>query len=100
MIAAGATKVESLRAELRKAKADTSEQKATAERMATKLTLVKNDSEKREARVAEVQRELKDSFTKCEDPEKKNKEHATELAKMKTEVQEARTETRGARQEL
>ena len=61
---------------------------------------MKNDNEKHEARVVEVQQELKDAITKCEGLEKKNKEHATELAKMNTGAQEARTGARGAREEL
>ena len=47
---------------------------------------MKNESDKHEAWVAEVQQELKDAITKCEDLDRKNKEHATELANMKTEV--------------
>ena len=69
MIAAGVAEVENLGAELRKEKANAVEQKAAAERAAAKLTLVKNDSEKHEARVAKVQQELKDAITKCEDLE-------------------------------
>ena len=41
---------------------------------------MKATSDKHEARVTEVQRELKDVITKCEDLEQKNKDHATELA--------------------
>ena len=61
--------------------------------MAAEIALVKTEREKHEARVAEVQQELKDAITKCEDLERKSKDHATELANIKTEIQEARSET-------
>nr|XP_020170137.1 chromodomain-helicase-DNA-binding protein 1-like [Aegilops tauschii subsp. strangulata] len=61
---AGAPEVENLRAELRKVKAGAVKQKVAGERTTIELTLVKNDSEKQEARVAEVQHELKDAITK------------------------------------
>ena len=86
MIAAVAMEVENLKAELQKARQETTEQRAAAERAAAELTTVKTVSDKHEARVAEVQQELKDAVTKCEDLEQKNKEHATELAKMKMEA--------------
>ena len=68
--------------------------------MAAELVLVKTEREKHEARVAEVQQEVKDAITKCEDFEQKNKEHATALANLKMEIQESRSETRSAREEL
>ena len=55
--------VEGLRAELKKAK------EAAVERAAAELKSAKTVSEKHEARVAEVQQELKDAVTKCEDLE-------------------------------
>ena len=84
--------VKNLKAEPKKAKQDAAERKAVAERAAVELSTVKTVSDKHEARVAEVQQELKDAITKCEDPEQKNKGQATELSSMKLELTEARTE--------
>ena len=56
--------------------------RATAE-----LSTVKTVSDKHEARVAEVQKELKDAVTKCENLEQKNKGQATKLSKIKQEIQ-------------
>lgn len=47
-----------------------------------------------------MQQELKDAVVKCEELEQKNKDRVTEMAKIKTEIQEAMMETRGAQQEL
>jgi hypothetical protein len=69
MFAAAAAEVEGLRVEPKKAKDAAAEQKAVADRAAAELKTVKTVSEKHEARVAEVQQELKDAITKCEDLE-------------------------------
>ena len=99
--AAAATEVEGLKAKLKKAKEAATEEKAVAaERVAAKLKPLKTMSGKHEVRVAEVQQELKDAVTKCEDLEQKNKYRASELSKVKQEFQDARTETRGGGQEV
>jgi chromosome segregation ATPase len=92
--AAAAVEINGLKAELLKAKKEATEQAAA------ELSLVKTEHEKHEARVDEVQQELKDAITKCEDLEQKNKDQATKLANIKTEIQEAWSETRCTEEEL
>ena len=58
-----AVEVENPKAKLKKAREETIGQKATAERATAELKTVKTLSEKPEARVAEVQQELKDAIT-------------------------------------
>ena len=86
------TKVEN-KAKLKKVKQEAAEQKATVERATAKLLTVKTISDKHEARVAEVQQELKGAITKCEDLELKSKGQGTKMFSMKLKIQEARTET-------
>nr|XP_020187724.1 uncharacterized protein DDB_G0286299-like [Aegilops tauschii subsp. strangulata] len=93
---AAVAEVESLKAELLQAKKEAAEQKAAAEQAAAELTLVKTEHENHEARVAEVQQELKDAITKCEELEQKNKYHAIELANMKTKIPRRRGRRRDA----
>ncbi|KAM3411689.1 hypothetical protein ACQJBY_003390 [Aegilops geniculata] len=93
---AAVTEVASLKAELLHAKKEVAKQKAAAEQAATELTLVKTKRENHEARVAEVQQELKDAITKCEDLEQKNKYHTIELANMKTKIPRRRGRRRNA----
>ena len=66
---------------------------AAADRAAAELKTVKTITEKHHARVAEVQQELKDAVTKCEDLELKSKGQGTKMFSMKLKIQEARTET-------
>ena len=47
-----------------------------------------------------MQQELKDAITKCEDLEQKSKDQATKLSSVRAAIQEARSEARGAREEL
>nr|XP_020192363.1 cilia- and flagella-associated protein 58-like [Aegilops tauschii subsp. strangulata] len=100
MTTAVAADVVNLKAELEKAKQEAVERKAATERAAAELSIVKTVSDKHEARVAEVQQELKDAITKCEDLEQKNKGEAAELSKVNKEIHEARSEMQGAREEL
>ena len=53
-----------------------------------------------EERVAELEQELKDAIGKCEALEEKTRAQAAELAKALQEAKEARTESRGAREEI
>ena len=71
MVIAAVGEVEGLKDELRKAKEEAAEQKATTERATAELTCVKTVSEKHKARVAEVQQELRDDVTKCEGLERR-----------------------------
>ena len=76
------------------------EQKAAAKKAAAELAMVKTVSQKHEARVSEVQQELKDAVTKCEVLEQKNKDQAAELTSLGLAAKEARTEARGYQEEL
>ena len=53
-----------------------------------------------EERVTEVEQELKDAASKCESLEEKNKAQVTDLAKALQEIEEARAESRAAREEI
>ena len=53
-----------------------------------------------EDRVSKVELELKDATRRCESLEGKNKAKAAELAKSLQEAQEARSESRVAREEI
>jgi hypothetical protein len=66
MTTAAAAEVENLKAKLRKAQLEAVEQKAAAEQSAAELAAVRTASQKHEAKVSEVQQELKDAVTKCE----------------------------------
>nr|XP_040243901.1 stress response protein NST1-like [Aegilops tauschii subsp. strangulata] len=92
--------VENLKAELEKAKQEIAEQKAAAKQAAANLSVVKTISDKHEARVAEVQQELKDAVTKCEGLEEQKKDRSTELTSLMSEVKEAQTEAQSYKQEL
>lgn len=92
--------MENLKAELKNAHQEAAKQKAAAEKAATELAAVKTASQKHEARVAEVQQELKDAITKCEALEQKGKEQDTELTSLRSAAKEARTEARGYQEEL
>ena len=53
-----------------------------------------------EERVSKVEQELKDATRKCEHLEEENKAKVSELAKALQEAQEARSESRAAREEI
>ena len=55
---------------------------------------------KHEARVREVEQELKDAARKCKSLEEENKAKATELAKALEEAKEARSKSRATREEV
>ena len=62
---ASAAEVERLKAELQKMKQEAEEKKTAAEQAAAVLSTLEAASSKHEARVEEVQQELKDAGTKC-----------------------------------
>ena len=62
-------------------------ERAAAEEAATALSTLRATSDKHEARVEEIQQELKDAGQKCEDLERRGKEQAAELPTMKTNLQ-------------
>ena len=69
-----AAEVERLKAELEKVRQEAADEKAAAKRAAAELSTLKTVSDKHEARVGEVQLELKDASTKCEALEQKSKD--------------------------
>ena len=72
MTAAAAAEVEGLKAALKKAEAEAAKKKAAAEKAMAELEKAKMTGEKHEARVTEVQVELKNVVTKCEALEQKH----------------------------
>ena len=80
LTAAAAAEVEGLKAALKKAEDEVAEKKAAAEKVVVELEKAKTVGEKHEARVAEVQVELKDAIMKCEDLEKKQKDQHSKLS--------------------
>jgi hypothetical protein len=76
------------------------EEMAAAEQAAAMLSTLKAASAKHEARVEEVQQELKDAGTKCEALEQKGKEQDAELAALKSELQKERVDRRSFEEEV
>nr|XP_040251782.1 uncharacterized protein LOC120968852 [Aegilops tauschii subsp. strangulata] len=85
-----AAEVENLKAELRKALQEAAKQKVAAEQLVTELAMVKTTSQKHEAGVAEVQQDVKDAVTKCEDLEQKSKDQASEPTSLRSTIKEER----------
>ena len=66
MITAGAAEVETLKGALAQAKKEAEASKAAANKAAAELTTEQAARRQQEARVAEVEQELKDAISKCE----------------------------------
>ena len=81
-------------------KQEAADEKAAAEQAATALSTLKATSAKQEARVEEVQQELKDASAKCEALEHRCKEQATELSALKSELQKERVDRRSFEEEV
>jgi hypothetical protein len=71
-----------------------------AEKAATELAAEILVRKKHEARVSEVQQELKDAVTKCEHLEQKSKGQASELTSLKSAIKEEGVKARGHEEEL
>ena len=95
-----ADEVESLKSALAQAKKGAEVSKAAADKAAKDLEVERTAREQHEARVGEVEQELKGTIAKCESLEQKSSEHASELTKALESVKEARVEAQGARQEI
>ena len=67
--------------------------RAAADKAAKELETEQTAHCQHEARVAEVEQELKDDITKCESLEQKTLDQASELAKALKDVKEARVES-------
>ena len=82
MLTVDASEVEALKSALAEAKKEADEERAARQ--------------KHEARLDEVQQELKDAISKCESLERKVSDQDSELATMIRSVKEARVEAQGA----
>ena len=100
IIAEGAAEVETLRSDLARAKEQARVSDAAAEKMAADLKAELATRRQFEERVSQVEQELKDATRKCELLEEENKGMAAELAKALQDAQDARSESRAAREEL
>ena len=81
-------------------KQEAEEKRTVAEQVAAVLSTLEAASAKHEARVEEVQQELKDASTKCEALEQKGKEQATKLSALKSELQKERVDMRFFEEEI
>ena len=73
---------------------------AAAEKPAADLKDEQTNRRQFEERVSKIEQELKDATRKCELLEEENKAKAAELTKALQDAQEARSESRAAREEL
>ena len=89
-----------MKADLEKAKAEVTAEKAATAKAVAELEKAKLPAEQHEARVTEVQVELQDAAKKLEALEKGQEEQSSRLSKAEKERQEARTDARGTREEL
>nr|XP_040258564.1 neurofilament medium polypeptide-like [Aegilops tauschii subsp. strangulata] len=96
----GATEVETLKGALTQAKKEVEANKAAADKAAAELKTEQATRRQHEARVAEVEQELKDAIGKCEALEEKTSALSTELAKAFHDAKAARVESRSARKEI
>ena len=100
MIAGSAAAVETLSGELARAKEQARVNKAAADKAAEDLKSEQVVHRQYEERVTGVEQALKDAADKCNSLEEKSKAHATDLAKVLKEAEEARAESRAAREEI
>ena len=73
---------------------------ASADKAAKELEAKQTTHRKHEARVGEVEQELKDAITKCESLEQKTSDQAAELAKALQDAKDARVESQSTRGEI
>nr|XP_020181257.1 endonuclease MutS2-like [Aegilops tauschii subsp. strangulata] len=95
----GAAEVETLRGALAQAKKQAEANKAAADKAPAELKTEQAARRQHEARVAEVELELKYAIGKCEALEEKALAQSTELTKALNEAKAARVESRSAREE-
>ena len=99
-IAGSAAAVETLRAELARAKEQARMSSASAEKAAAELKAEQAARRQCEERISTMALELKDATSRCEFLEKDNKTRATDLDKALQEAREARSESRAAQEEI
>nr|XP_020147086.1 tropomyosin-like [Aegilops tauschii subsp. strangulata] len=97
---AGSTEVETLKGALAQAKKEAEVNKVAADKAAAELEAEQVARHRHEARVAEVEQELKDAIRKCETLEQKTLAQSSELSKALHDAKEASRESRSAREEL
>ena len=100
MSAVGAAEVETLKSTLAQAKEEAKVNKVAADKAAAELKTEQVARRQHEDRVAVVEQELKDAIGKCEALEEKTTTQVAEHAKALQKAKEARTESRGAREEI
>ena len=100
MTADSATAVETLRAELARAKEQARMSNASAKKTAAKLKVDQTARRQCEERISTMALELKNATSRCQDLEKDNKAKAADLDKALQEAKEARSESRAAREEI
>ena len=93
LLIVGAAEVESLKSMLAQAKKEAEVSRAAADKAAKVLEVEQTTRRRHEARVGEVEHELKDAIAKCESLEQKSSDQASELTKALESVKEARVET-------
>ena len=92
--------VETLRAELARAKDQTRMSNAAAEKVAAELKVEQTARRQCKERISTMALELKDATSRCQVLEKDNKAKAADLDKALQEAKEARSESRAAREEI
>ena len=90
ILAVGAADVESLKSALAKAKKEAEASKVAADRATMALEEEQTTHRKHEARVKEIEQELKDAIARCESLEQKSLEEDSELTKALENLKEAR----------
>ena len=96
----GAAAVETLRAELARAKEQARVSDAAAKRAAADLKAEQAAQRQCQERISPMERELKDATSRCKSLEEDNKAKAAKLDKALLEAKEARSESRAAREEI
>nr|XP_040249487.1 neurofilament medium polypeptide-like [Aegilops tauschii subsp. strangulata] len=92
--------VETLKGALAQAKKESKANKAAADKAAAELKTEQAARRQHEARVAEVEQELKDAIVRCEGLEEKASAQSSKLAKALQDAKAARVESRSAREEI
>ena len=100
MIVGSTSAIEALQGELAQAKEQARMNKAAADKAAEDLKYEQAVRCQYEERVTQVEQALKDAADKYKSLEEKTKAQATDLAKAHKEAEEARVESRAAREEI
>ena len=96
----GAAAIETLRAELARAKEQARMSNVAAQKAADELEAGQAVQRQCEDRIATMAHELKEATVRCEFLEKDNKAKAADIDKALQEAREARSEPRAAREEI